>query len=204
MRNLKVKVRKTPRQSRAKETVDLILEAAAHILKRSGYEALNTNALARKAGVSVGSIYQYFPGKEAIVAALIRQLLETDQALFERCFRETAHGSLPEKAHRLLEVFVDLHFQDGDLRRVIYEQVPQVRALNEVANVTEGMISAFARILKESREWDAQGRAPDVVAFVLFSACKGVLHELVRPGGARFKQEVLRELDSLVQSYLGC
>lgn len=68
-----VNPRKTPRQRRSAELVEAIYEAAARILEREGLSALNTNRVAEVAGVSVGSLYQYFPSKEAIVAGLLRR-----------------------------------------------------------------------------------------------------------------------------------
>lgn len=65
--------RKTPRQARAAVTVDAILDATAHILRNGGLAGLTTNAIAARAGVSIGSLYQYFPGKEAVLCALIRR-----------------------------------------------------------------------------------------------------------------------------------
>lgn len=64
--------RKTPRQARAKATVEAILQAAAHILVARGVEGFNTNAVADRAGVSVGSLYQYFPNKSAIMTEMVR------------------------------------------------------------------------------------------------------------------------------------
>lgn len=200
----KTKVRKIPRQSRSVKTVDLILDAAAHILSRSGYDALNTNAIAKKAGVSIGSIYQYFPSKEAIVAALVRKYLESDLALFHSHFSDAASAPLSEKVRRLLAIFVEQHLREGNLRRVIYEQVPRVHALAEVAVVEKRMMSAFAELLKDaSDEWNAADRTPEMVAAVLFSACRGVLHSLVRSGGFQSKDEVSRELTTIVVRYLG-
>lgn len=66
----RLKPRKTPGQPRSERTVDAIVEAAARILETRGLGDFNTNAVAERAGVSVGSLYQYFPGKEALVAAL--------------------------------------------------------------------------------------------------------------------------------------
>lgn len=63
--------RKMPRQGRSAETVRAIIEAAARILERDGLGAFTTNAVAERAGVSIGSLYQYFPGKEALIGALI-------------------------------------------------------------------------------------------------------------------------------------
>ena len=61
---------RTPRQARARATVDAILVAAAHILRSDGVAGMTTNRVARLAGVSVGSLYQYFPNKQAVLAAL--------------------------------------------------------------------------------------------------------------------------------------
>lgn len=68
--------RKKPRQGRAQATVTAILEASAHILVEHGHGALNTNQIAERAGVSIGSLYQYFPNKEAVMTELIRQKRE--------------------------------------------------------------------------------------------------------------------------------
>jgi AcrR family transcriptional regulator len=67
------KPRKAPRQTRSEETVASIIEAAAQVLESEGFEGFNTNAVARRAGVSIGSLYQYFPGKDALTVALIRR-----------------------------------------------------------------------------------------------------------------------------------
>lgn len=68
-----VRPRKTPSQPRSEETVAVIIEAAAQVLEMDGLDGFNTNAVARRAGVSIGSLYQYFPGKDALTAALIRR-----------------------------------------------------------------------------------------------------------------------------------
>src|SRR5262250_3209857 len=70
-RKTKLKPRKMPGQARSQETVSVILEASARILESDGLHGFNTNAIAAKAGISVGSLYQYFPNKDSIVLALI-------------------------------------------------------------------------------------------------------------------------------------
>ncbi|HEY4941773.1 MAG TPA: helix-turn-helix domain-containing protein [Rhizomicrobium sp.] len=72
--------RRRPRQARALATVDSILEAAVQVLQRSGAGGLNTNSVAERAGVSVGTLYQYFPDKEAILLAIARRELENPGA----------------------------------------------------------------------------------------------------------------------------
>lgn len=68
-----VKMRKKPTQARAAATIDAIVEAAAQVLQKEGEDALTTGKIAERAGVSIGSIYQYFPNKDAILLALIRR-----------------------------------------------------------------------------------------------------------------------------------
>lgn len=66
-------LRKSPRQKRATATFEAIVEAAAHFLRKGGGQAMTTNAVAARAGVSIGSLYQYFPNKQAIVRALVER-----------------------------------------------------------------------------------------------------------------------------------
>jgi AcrR family transcriptional regulator len=68
-----LKPRKSPAQARAVETVAIVIEAAARILEERGFAGYTTNAVAERAGVSIGSLYQYFPGKDALTAALIER-----------------------------------------------------------------------------------------------------------------------------------
>lgn len=86
--------RKMPRQGRSTETVRAIIEATARILEQDGLGAFTTNAVAERAGVSIGSLYQYFPGKEALVGALI--VRETSLLIAEceamKCWRERSRG----------------------------------------------------------------------------------------------------------------
>jgi AcrR family transcriptional regulator len=72
-RRQSLKPRKIPQQSRAEQTVATILEAAARVLESKGLDGLNTNLVAQRAGVSVGTLYQYFPGKDAIIVALSKR-----------------------------------------------------------------------------------------------------------------------------------
>ena len=72
-RQVRTTPRKRPSQERSRATVDTILDATARVLIHAGFDGLTTNAVATKAGVSIGSLYQYFPNKEAMVSALIER-----------------------------------------------------------------------------------------------------------------------------------
>ena len=99
--------RRRPRQARAQVTYDSILQAAIQILERSGPDALNTNAIAERAGVSIGTLYQYFPDREAILLAAARRELADPQpglaaALLDALSRvlESLLGGKPARVRR--------------------------------------------------------------------------------------------------------
>jgi AcrR family transcriptional regulator len=118
-----IKLRKTPRQKRSADTVSVIVEAAARILELRGFDGFNTNAVAEKAGVSIGSLYQYFPDKNALLSAIIE--------------RETA----PLLGVR--EEVADIHGCEGALRCYIHASVrhqmrrPRLARLIDVAEKRE-------------------------------------------------------------------
>ena len=114
--------RKIPTQRRSKETVQAILEATAHVLKESGYAGATTNRIAEVAGVSIGSLYQYFPGKESLVYALNRQHIEEQVALLS-ILLTSADAPLPVLIRRLIRALVQAHTVDPDVHRAMTEQV---------------------------------------------------------------------------------
>ena len=118
--------RKRPRQARSKATVDAILEAAARILERDGYEAANVNEIARVAGVSTGSLYQYFPTKEALVAAVAERLTHDMLDVFVRNLDDHADAPPHDAVRAICVRTLDTFRLRPRLRKVILEQVPEV------------------------------------------------------------------------------
>lgn len=117
--------RKQPRQVRAELTRERILEAAAHVFGEYGYAAGTTNRIAERARVSIGSLYQYYPNKDAILLELLTRHLDAGRAALSR---SQAQG-LPESLEDLLRVFVrttiDNHLDDPRLLRIMVEQAPR-------------------------------------------------------------------------------
>jgi len=111
--------RKSPSQPRSERTVEAIVEAAARILETEGLGGFNTNAVADKAGVSVGSLYQYFPNKDALIAALSareRSLLGVEIAA---AVRQTAGLGLTAALRRLARAAIHRQLARPDLARVL-------------------------------------------------------------------------------------
>src|SRR5271154_4777544 len=91
--NQRLTPRKLPRQQRSEATVESILEAAAQVFERHGYAAGTTNRIAERAGVSIGTLYQYFPNKDAILIALARRHLAEGTAALQPYLEAMGAGS---------------------------------------------------------------------------------------------------------------
>lgn len=116
--------RRRPRQRRAHETVDAILEAVVKILKRAGVDAVTTNRIAEVAGVSVGSVYQYFPDKRAIFLALHDRHVEDVGRLVEHTLVQHADAPLEDLLRALVDALVDAHTPDPELFALLDMEVP--------------------------------------------------------------------------------
>src|SRR5215471_19416500 len=95
--------RRLPKQRRARQTVDAVLDAVVRVLKREGFKAVTTNRLAEVAGVSIGSVYQYFPDKRAIFVALHQRHIEQIDRMVETKLVEHAASSLNDLVRAMVE-----------------------------------------------------------------------------------------------------
>jgi AcrR family transcriptional regulator len=116
--------RRRPRQRRAHQTVDAVLDAAVRVLKREGFAALTTNHIAEIAGVSIGSVYQYFRDKRAIFAALHQRHIDQIDHLVAGTLIEHAASPLDTLMQALVEAMVDAHTDDPELFELLSTEVP--------------------------------------------------------------------------------
>ena len=114
-----LKARKMPSQARSQETVSVVLEASARILESDGLRGFNTNAIAAKAGVSVGSLYQYFPNKDAIVLALIGGYEEGLHNAVLEAVQAGRGEELKRRLRLLVRALVTVHYRRPRLNRVL-------------------------------------------------------------------------------------
>ncbi len=116
--------RRLPTQRRARQTVEAILDAVLRILKREGVAAVTTNRIAEVAGVSIGTLYQYFPDKTAIFAALHRRHVDQVDTLLQTALIAHASSSLEDLIRALIDTMVDAHTADPELHDLLMTQVP--------------------------------------------------------------------------------
>ncbi|MFO1080421.1 MAG: TetR/AcrR family transcriptional regulator [Reyranellaceae bacterium] len=138
---LRLQPRKMPVQPRSAHTVESIVEAAARILESGGLAALNTNAVAERAGLSVGSLYQYFPSKDALVAALSRRERAMLMAEIVAATEGAAGLSLEATLRRLVRAAIHRQLARPALARILdFEE--QRLGLDPADLATSGGIAA--------------------------------------------------------------
>ena len=180
-----------------------ILEAAAQIFERHGYAAGTTNRIAERAGVSIGSLYQYFPNKDAILVALVYQHLAESAAVLGPHLERLSRGArfddvLPDIVHAM----VALHALAPGLHRVLFEETqlpPTLRA--ELDGLEDRLFDLTADALTadpHSRPVD-----PRLSARVAISAIEGLTHRLVlRPPSGVAPEAIASEITVLARAYI--
>jgi AcrR family transcriptional regulator len=194
--------RKKPRQQRSQATVDAILDATARVLCTTGYDRASTNRVALAAGVSVGSLYQYFPSKEALVAALVDRHVAQMTGLVKAKLAEVATAPIPVAVRSMIDAMFDAHGIEPRLHKVLIEQVPRVGRLAHVVGVEREMEALVATFL-EVRRHELRRTRLSAVAFVLCNVVEAVTHAAVLAELETDRtREVAEELTDMVLRYL--
>lgn len=192
--------RKRPRQERSQALVEVLLEAAARVFVKEGYAKATTNRIAAAAGVSVGSLYQYFPSKDALAVELLRRYRE---GLAQRVASSLAEATRETFAGLVQKLLLDLLRGGGldpTLHRVLIEQVLRTSARREMIGFEEKLEEVIGEALRVA-EVDLPDR--EIAAFVLVRVVLAVVQGVVvdRP---RYKTpEMAAELTRLITRYVG-
>jgi AcrR family transcriptional regulator len=163
--------RRRAKQERARETIAVVLEAAAQVLQREGYARATTNRVAEVAGVSVGTIYQYFGDKDEIFDALIRREIESLQRLLREAGPDPREP-LADALRGLLRVLVRARPEAPALYRSL-EHVPNALFRRRVA-AARGSVVAWVRDFLAVHRRELRVKDLDTAAFVIVAACEGV------------------------------
>jgi AcrR family transcriptional regulator len=171
--------RKSPSQERSRATVEAVLIAAARILEDRGLGGFNTNAVAERAGVSIGSLYQYFPSKDAILAALMHRSL----AQFSETLSEAIDGapgeSLGEDLRFMLQMGLVSHLRRPNLERLLEGEFqrlePRIDKASSHVAVREAVVRLLGRHQGEIAISDHKAAAHDIgaIARSLMAAAAG-------------------------------
>ncbi len=193
--------RKSPVQARSAASVDAILEATIQVLLQVGKERLTTTKVALRAGVSVGTLYQYFPNKSALLKAALKRHMDEVTEAMERVCHEQRGRSLDQMATALVTAFLEAKMRDAKTSVALYAVSSDVDGAAIVREMGVRSNQAIVGVLKTARE--PLTTDPQLVASMLQSVMAGVSRRLLESGDPEKHFEVLRqEMIFLARAYL--
>ena len=143
--------RKLPKQARSEQTVEALLAATAHILVKSGYAGLSTNGIAERAGVSIGSLYQFFPNKESILVALMQRHYDMIEQLLIGRLEEVVDEPPAYIARTLVHALIAVHAAEPQLHRVLTQEIPHQARGQRLRPIERRIGDALLRLFDHRR-----------------------------------------------------
>jgi AcrR family transcriptional regulator len=193
--------RKLPVQARSAASVDAILDATIQVLLRVGKEQLTTTRVAFRAGVSVGTLYQYFPNKSALLQAALKRHLDEATRVLERACRQQQGNTLREMAIALIEAFLEVKMRDPKMSAALYSVSSDVDGVRIAQQMGTRSNRAISSMLATSSE--ALTKDPQLVASMLPGAMVGVIRRLLESHAPEKELDTLRrELIFFACAYL--
>jgi len=193
--------RKSPIQARSTASVDAILKATVQVLLRVGKERLTTTKVAERAGVSVGTLYQYFPNKRALLQAALKRNLEEVADAVELACKEQEGETLRQMATAVVTAFLDAKMKDAKTSAALYAVSSDVDGAKIVQQIVVRYKQAIVRMLSTSSEPLATD--PELVASMLQGAVGGVIRTILESSAPELQLDALRdELIFVACSYL--
>jgi AcrR family transcriptional regulator len=193
--------RKQPRQARARATVQAILDATAQVLVSDGLDRASTNRIAHVAGVSIGSLYQYYPNKQALIAAVVDRYAEEEVALLGESIVSLADLPIRSLVPAFLTRMLDAHERDPALLRVILQQAMHLGIERMVG--LEAQAHALLAGWIQSRADEVDVPDPEATAQVLSTAVTSIAHARVLGTVTLDRPTLERELTQMTLRILG-
>ncbi len=193
--------RKTPIQARSTVTVESISEATIQVLLSHGAERFTTTRVAHRAGVSVGTLYQYYPNKHSLLFAVLENHFNNVASKVEAACERACHKPLAEMIREMVEAFVDAKMERADISAALYRIAPDVGGPALVKRVGQRTRKAVEAMLATAPDFNSP---PDKSAIeIMLGAMAGVMRSLLEvtpsPGALRKARE---QLVLLCQSYM--
>ncbi|WP_433781596.1 TetR/AcrR family transcriptional regulator [Actinomycetospora sp. CA-101289] len=191
--------RRAPRQVRSRETVERIVAAGRTVLLQRGWDGVTTNHVAAAAGVSPGSLYQYFPDKEAVLDEVVDREIGQLETRISRAFVDTLHAPIGgDVVRRNVEALLDAFGEQPAMTRVLVEQMPRGAGSRRAAFARR--VDQLVATVLSGRA--APGRRPDVMAWVLVRAVEQATIGWVLEDPPIAREDLVDELTELVTRYL--
>lgn len=206
-RKQRLNPRKQPVQNRSKATVDMVLVAAAQVFEAHGYASGTTNRIAERAGVSIGTLYQYFPSKEAIAVALLeRHIADTDHRLHEWVGHMVVEQhSLSEALHEYVTGMLEMHSRQPRLQHILLEETPLPERVHHVLLEAERhaakTVAGLLRLYPEVRQTGLEH-----TCFLVVQSVESLTHRFAAHPDDQFipRTTFVDEVVTMLVAYLTC
>jgi len=193
--------RKTPLQARSTVTVESISEATIQVLLSHGADRLTTTRVAQRAGVSVGTLYQYYPNKQSLLFAVLENHLTNVMATVEAACERACHKPLAEMIREMVEAFVDAKMDRADISVALYQVAADVGGPALIKRTNQRSRKAVEAMLETASDIKSP---PDKFAIdIMLSAMAGAMRSLLEAGpSAATVRKAREQLVLLCQSYM--
>jgi AcrR family transcriptional regulator len=193
--------RKMPIQTRATVTVGAICEATIQVLLSHGADRLTTTRVADRAGVSVGTLYQYYPNKQSLLFAVFEDHMDKVAQAVESACTGACHQPMSEMIRRVVEAFVDVKMQRADISVALYRVAPDIGGSAVVKQTGQRLRKAIESMLLTAPDLKL---SPDRFAIdMMLSAMSGAMRSALETGASPAMFRKIREhLVLLCQSYM--
>jgi AcrR family transcriptional regulator len=196
-----LKPRKSPVQARSSASVEALREATIQVLLAVGKERLTTTRVAQRAGVSVGTLYQYFPNKSSLLQAALRHHLDQVYSAVEQACASTRGAPLLQMADALVDAFLNAKMKRAETSRVLYLVSDDIGGAeiafaqsSRAANAISAMLESSPAKLNED---------PRIVAATLIAAMSGVSRRIIENNPtSKTAAAMRRELGVMIRAYL--
>ena len=199
--HLKPGQRRQPKQLRSRLMVETIVEAASQVFTEHGFEAATTNLIAERAGISIGSLYQYFPNKDSLILEVQKRHHDEVLTTVKTAMRLSNALPLRDAIRSIVAANLDMHLKRPQLHAAFEEWIPAESKLVDRDRFRNDMVTAVKVFLRERPEI-SKAKPIDQTIFVIMNMVRSIMHAAVLNDRARDNKDQI--LDSLTDSILGC
>jgi AcrR family transcriptional regulator len=180
-----IKPRKKPQQARSQRTREEILQAAARLWNDRPFGEVSTNHIAHKTGISIGTLYKYYPNKDSILADLSFMYMQQDAELFERVFEKHADGSPDVLLDELVQVLMNIHKDHSQVRGVVYQNLERLKLVTQAQKTRQQIHAQGTAVIS---------RLDPALTWVAISAVNAAVHAMSQLSKQHQNWSVIQDL----------
>lgn len=193
--------RKSPKQARSKELVNAIYEATVRVLPKIGSNNITTRKIAEIAGVSIGSLYQYFPNKEVLLGSIMDFAMKAKTEEIQKKITELKGKTIDDSVNIIVEFTLDLFLKEKEKNSEIYRMAPELGRLPSLLELRNKVVKRLAEEM-ETHHAGLPKQEYIRVSFVAVNSVMGVVHTMLYDKGQNYSVEELSlELKLMLSSY---